>query len=235
MTRLTFRHLALAGVAFGTLAIAGGIEIPNADAHSSGATFTNARCADNNVWNADLAITATNPELHPTATIQTSASPISNAHVPYNHTFIIPNTRDAYTVSIVLRWDDGFTQDLGSFTAHRPTGCVVPPTTATPPTTTCAEANPPRDDCHGATTAPPTTVITIVEPTTIPVVVESLPQLTAPTTGGTPVTVARTGPPRTVATNLPPTGTSTTRILFAATALLLLAGVALLAGRRRAS
>jgi LPXTG-motif cell wall-anchored protein len=219
----------------GMFSVGAAIAPPWADAHSSGATFSNARCADNSVWNADLAITATNPELHPTATIQTSASPISNAHVPYNHTFIIPNTRDSYTVSIVLRWDDGFTEDLGSFTAHRPTGCVVPPTTATPPTTTCAEANPPRDDCHGATTAPPTTVITIVEPTTIPVVVESLPQLTAPTTAGTPVTVARTGPSRTVATNLPPTGSSSSNFIIGGVAGLLVGGVLLVASRRRAS
>lgn len=232
MNRYSKAALFFAG-AIGFYSVGAAIATPFADAHSSGALFQNAACTDRGTWTVELKVTATNPELAPKATILAPQSPIANAPVPYFHQFIVPAQEATFKVGVSLKWSDGFAQDLGSFTAHRPGDCT-PPATTTPPTTTCAGAIPPRVDCGTPTTPPPS----FATPTTIVPVVESTPQITAvPPTGFAVPSVPRASSPTpsgpaSISLALPATGAMSNGLIGFGLALVLIGGTLIVVKRR---
>lgn len=200
--------LATLGVAAGATLYTAGI----ASAHTGGGGLTNARCLTGDAWAVTLNLTGDYLELHPTATITYTGNQMQGAPIPYTHQFTL--TGPTFTASAHIVWTDGFTKDVGPFTANRPDGCV-PPTTqpGTTTTTTCAMAIPPRGDCGGpipdaTTVPPPTTIAPVVEPTTI------LPDTTT-TSPARAVTPPPTNPPAAHQTvgQLPTTGGTSTMLV----------------------
>jgi len=204
-------------------------------AHKGSGGFTNATCLNSGAWQATLSVTGTNPELHPMATVTFNGQPPMNpVAVPYSHNVTAPPSQSTLTASAHIVWDDGFTQDVGPYVAHRPEGCT-PPTTVVgvTTTTTCAAAIPPRDDCNEVTTS--------TSPTSTPIPVPSSPTSLVPpatTATGNPASTSpepprvKSSPSTSQPISLPTTGSSDTVPIVAGIGALLVGGILLLAGRR---
>lgn len=184
---------AAAGITLGAgLLIPAGI----ADAHTGDGGLTNPRCLDGTAWAVTLNLTADYLNLNPTATVIYTGNVMQGAPVPYSHQFTTQGS--TFTASAHIVWSDGFTEDVGPWTATKPGGCT-PPTTqgGVTTTTTCAQAIPPRADCGTATTVATTVPPPVLTVATVP-----------PTTAAEqPSATVQQGPPRTPPTNpLPATG-----------------------------
>jgi len=156
-------------------------------------------------------------------TIQSVAFNRSVLSSSHTDTTVTARTNEPVGQSVSLQatvtFDDGY-QSAFTATTTVPDDICPPPTTTTtePPTTTV----PP-------TTVPPTTTPTTPPPTVVPAVPTAPP--TVPTTAAVvPRQVTTTVAVRPVA--LPTTGSSSTLVIIAGVAALLVGGVLLLAGRR---
>lgn len=243
LKNVTRKHVAAALVGIGLMGIAGGIELsgaPDAGAHQAFVKIGDSTCLASGPWQFTLSITS--DVAGGVARIDNPVSPLQ-ANVPYSTKFTVPADQATSTLKIRVTWPDGFQSPAAdqppmSYTATRPASGCTPSSTSTPPTTTCAGAIPPREDCGGVpASVPPNTIGT---PTTITPVVESTPQITAapPASAEVPSaprasSPAPSGPASIVkAPVLPTTGSSSTGIVLAGVAALLVGGALLLAGRR---
>lgn len=203
--------------------------------HTGAGGFTNATCLESGAWQATLNVTGTNPELHPMATVTFNGQPPMNpVAVPYKHNVMGEASQSTLTASAHIVWDDGFTQDVGPYVAHRPDGCTPPTTAGVTTTTTCAEAIPPRDDCEGATTSTSTSTPSTTNPPATPPSVTTVagsvpPTSTPPAHNSSPTSTSQPN------INLPTTGSSSTMVIFAGIGVALVGGILLLAGRRGTS
>lgn len=194
-------------------------------AHTSEATFTGEKCiVDGAAWSATLTITATNVELDPVATVSTAASPYS-VHVGASWSQLFTAQSDSITVAVALRWSDGFTKDLGSFTASRPTGCTPPassppapvpstPTVLIPPVVITPAPAVPVDSTTSSSSAPPA------------------PPPSARATTAPPARRTPPAPSGVAVAQLPVTGSATALLGKVAVALIMIAVFLIAAARR---
>jgi len=226
-------YLAAAGLA-GLFVAAGSIEFAGTAhslplfQHTSAAAFTDAHCLDSGAWQATLTINGTDLNKNPVATISNTQAPLK-VGLPYSHPFTMPASAKTFTVSIVVDWNDGVHNDLGTFTADRPDGCTPATTAGTTTTTTCAQAIPPRTDCEVTTSVPPISApTTSASPTSSSVPASTVASSTSPAVRDASTSIVRPAP-----IYLPPTGASDWLLLAVAVGgFLILAGLVLTTARR---
>lgn len=176
-------------------------------AHKPAAAFGAAHCLPSGVWQATLAVTA--DVGGGTAHLAPQGVTGFDLPMPVSNVFSIGPNVATYTVTVTVRWSDGFVAAPISVTATRPAdGCTVPTTS----TTTCEQAIPPVADC-GTATSEVTTSTTTASTTTSP---STSPPISPPISVDATSVAPSTSPPRsgssasssTLPLSLPTTGSS---------------------------
>lgn len=192
-------------------------------AHTSEARFSPPSCIDGAAWSATLSITATNVELDPVATVSDAASPF-DVHVGAAWRQLFTSRLDSMTVSVRLRWSDGFTKDLGSFTATRPDGCTPPPSSPPAPVPVAPDVS---------IAAPTSVVPPPAESTTTSSSATTVPPPSTPATTAPPAKRTPPAPSGVAVAQLPVTGSGTELLVRVVVALVLAGAFLLLVVRRR--